>query len=95
VVGVNRFDGVGGDAVAIVKIGPKHQEVQVAALRELRAGRDGPAVTACLDRLEEAARGTDNLLPPLREALAAYATIGECCGRLRRVFGEYRPPDIS
>jgi hypothetical protein len=33
-------------------------------------------------------------MEPLKEALAAYATIGECCDRLRRVFGEYRPPDI-
>ncbi len=95
VVGVNRFQADGGDEVEIVRIGPKHQEAQVAALRELRAGRDGPAVSRCLDRLEEAARGTDNLLHPLRESLAVYATIGECCDRLRRVFGEYRPPDTS
>ena len=85
----------GGEAVEIERIGPKQQEAQVAALRELRAGRDGPAATACLDRLEDAARGTENLLHPLKEALAAYATIGECCERLRRVFGEYQPPDIS
>jgi methylmalonyl-CoA mutase, N-terminal domain len=95
VVGVNRFHTGAGDAVEIVKIGPKHQESQVAALRELRAGRDGAVVGACLDRLEDSARGSENLLHPLKEALAAYATIGECCHRLRRVFGEYRPPDIS
>ena len=95
VVGVNRFQtGAGGD-VEIVKIGPKHQEAQVAALRELRRERDNAAVERCLDRLEDTARGTENLLYPLREALAAYATIGECCDRLRGVFGEYRPPDIS
>jgi methylmalonyl-CoA mutase, N-terminal domain len=95
VVGVNRYLADGGDAVEMVRIGPRHQEAQVAALRELRAGRDGRAVARCLDRLEEAARGADNLLYPLRESLAAYATIGECCDRLRRVFGEYRPPDVS
>ena len=95
VVGVNRFQADGGDVVEIVKIGPKHQKAQVAALRELRAQRDNGAVEQCLDRLEEAARGTDNLMHPLKEALAAYGTIGECCDRLRRVFGEYRPPDIS
>jgi methylmalonyl-CoA mutase, N-terminal domain len=93
-VGVNRFQG-DADDVEIVRIGPKQQEAQVAALRELRAERDGPAVERCLDRLEDCARGPDNLLYPLKEALAAYATIGECCDRLRRVFGEYRPPDIS
>jgi methylmalonyl-CoA mutase N-terminal domain/subunit len=93
-VGVNRFQG-DADEVEIVRIGPKQQEAQVAALRELRAERDGPAVARCLDRLVECARGSGNLLYPLREALAAYATIGECCDRLRGVFGEYRPPDIS
>jgi methylmalonyl-CoA mutase N-terminal domain/subunit len=95
VVGVNRFQTGAGDAVEIVKIGPKHQDAQVAALRELREGRDNEAVERCLDRLEEAARGSDNLLYPLKESLSAYATIGECCDRLRGVFGEYRPPDIS
>jgi methylmalonyl-CoA mutase N-terminal domain/subunit len=94
VVGVNRFVTDAGDAVEIVKIGPKHEEAQVAALRQLRAERDGAAVERCLDRLEEAARGTDNLMYPLKDALAVYATIGECCDRLRRVFGEYRPAPL-
>jgi methylmalonyl-CoA mutase, N-terminal domain len=95
VVGVNRFQTEEAERVEIVKIGPKHQEAQIAALRLLRAERDDGVVRRCLDRLEEAARGTDNLMYPLREALAAYATIGECCDRLRRVFGEYRPGDIG
>jgi methylmalonyl-CoA mutase, N-terminal domain len=95
VVGVNRFRSDGGEAVEIERISPKQQDAQVASLRELRAGRDGAAVERCLDRLEDAARGSDNLLYPLKEALATYATIGECCERLRRVFGEYQPPDIS
>jgi methylmalonyl-CoA mutase, N-terminal domain len=95
VVGVNRFQAEGGDSVEIVKIGPKHQEAQIAALRKLRAERDNSAVERCLDRLEQAARASDNLMYPLKEALAAYGTIGECCDRLRRVFGEYRPTDIT
>jgi len=95
VVGVNRFQTDGVDPVEIVKIGPKHQEAQIAALRRLRTERDNGAVERCLDRLEEAARGTDNLMYPLKEALAAYVTIGECCDRLRQVFGEYRPGDIA
>ena len=94
VVGVNRFQTDGMEPVEIMKIGPKHQEAQIAALRLLRAERDNRAAERCLDRLEEAARGTDNLMYPLKEALAAYVTIGECCDRLRRVFGEYRPGDI-
>src|SRR5215472_8993187 len=95
VVGVNRWVTDGVDPVEIVKIGPKHQEAQIAALRRLRTERDNGAVERCLDRLEEAARGTDNLMYPFKEARAAYVTIGECCDRLRRVFGEYRPGDIA
>jgi methylmalonyl-CoA mutase N-terminal domain/subunit len=95
VVGVNRFQAGAGDAVEIVKIGPKHQEAQVAALRQLRAERDQAEVASRLARLEEAARSTENLMYPLKEALSAYATIGECCDRLRRVFGEYNPPEIT
>jgi methylmalonyl-CoA mutase N-terminal domain/subunit len=94
IVGVNRFRGEGAGEVEIVKIGPKHQEAQAAALRRLRADRDNDAVARRLDRLEEVARGSGNLMFPLKEALAAYATIGECCGRLRAVFGEYQPPDL-
>jgi methylmalonyl-CoA mutase N-terminal domain/subunit len=95
VVGVNRFQTESGDEVEITKIGPKQQEAQIAALRRVREERDGQVVGRCLDRLEDAARGSANLLEPLREALANYATIGECCDRLRAVFGEYQPPDIS
>jgi methylmalonyl-CoA mutase, N-terminal domain len=95
VVGVNRFQPTSAREVEILKIGPKHQEAQVEALRRLRAERDGAAVARSLDRLEEAARGDDNLMYPLKEALARYATIGECCDRLRRVFGEYQPPDVT
>jgi methylmalonyl-CoA mutase N-terminal domain/subunit len=95
VVGVNRFQHSRQQEQEIVRIGPRHQEAQVAFLRRLRAERDGSAVRRSLERLEEAARGTDNLLYPLKEALAGYATIGECCDVLRGVFGEYQPPDIT
>jgi methylmalonyl-CoA mutase N-terminal domain/subunit len=95
VVGVNRFHNPQAAEVEIMKLGPQHQRQQVGSLRALRAERDGPAVEEALDRLEEAARGDANLMLPLKSALAAYATIGECCERLRRVFGEYQPPDAS
>jgi methylmalonyl-CoA mutase N-terminal domain/subunit len=90
VVGVNRFQG-DEDAVEIVKISPQHEREQVEALARLRAGRDGRVVAARLQDVRRAATGTANLLPPMREALRAYATIGEVCGVLREVFGEYRP----
>jgi methylmalonyl-CoA mutase N-terminal domain/subunit len=95
VVGVNRFEsGVSGE-LEITRVGPKRQEAQIVSLRRLREERDGGAVERALDRLEEAARGDGNLMYPLKEALAAYATVGECCDRLRAVFGEYQPPDVS
>jgi methylmalonyl-CoA mutase N-terminal domain/subunit len=58
----------------------------VAALRE---ARDAAAVEARLADLRDAARGPANLLPPMREALRARATVGEVCGVLREEFGEY------
>jgi methylmalonyl-CoA mutase N-terminal domain/subunit len=48
-----------------------------------------------LAELERAARGTDNLMLPLKAALADYVTIGECCSVLRAVFGEYRPGEAA
>jgi methylmalonyl-CoA mutase, N-terminal domain len=95
VVGVNRFERSRQRELEIERIGPHHQEAQVAALRELREERDGEAVRRSLARLSDAARGTHNLLYPLKDALACYATIGECCDVLRAIFGEYQPPDIS
>jgi methylmalonyl-CoA mutase N-terminal domain/subunit len=94
VVGVNRFQATATDPVEIMKIGPQGEEEQIRELQKLRAERDNSAVEQALDRLEEVARGEDNLLPPLKEALAAYATVGECAGRLRQVFGEYEAPEL-
>jgi methylmalonyl-CoA mutase N-terminal domain/subunit len=91
VVGQNRFTTSQEDPVEIMRIEPRGEEEQVARVARVRAGRDNTAVDRHLDRLEEEARGNGNLLPPLKEALAVYATIGECCDRLRAVFGEYQP----
>ncbi|MDQ6771793.1 MAG: methylmalonyl-CoA mutase family protein [Candidatus Dormibacteraeota bacterium] len=95
VVGVNRFQGGDGGELEITRIGPRAQSEQAESLGRLRAERDSDLVGRRLGELEAAARGSDNLMPPLKAALAALATIGECCERLRRVFGEYQPPDTS
>jgi len=92
IVGQNRFTASAEATVEIMKIEARGEAEQVERVRQVRAERDAGAAKRCLDRLEAEARGTGNLLPPLREALAAYCTIGECCDRLRAVFGEYRPP---
>ena len=94
IVGQNKFTSSAEEPVEIMKIEPRGEAEQIERVRKVRAERDAGAAEGCLDRLEEEARGTGNLLAPLREALAAYCTIGECCDRLRTVFGEYRPqPD--
>ena len=95
VVGVNRFVTDHPDQAEIFQVSEQNQHEALAALERLRAERDGAAVRGALDRLETAARGTENLMPYLRAALAAYATVGECARSLRGQFGEYQPPDIS
>jgi methylmalonyl-CoA mutase, N-terminal domain len=93
VVGVNRYIGDAEDKVEITKVGPRHQAAQARALKLLRARRDQAAVERSLAGIEHAARGADNMMPPLKTALAAYVTIGECCAVLRKVWGEYHPTE--
>jgi methylmalonyl-CoA mutase N-terminal domain/subunit len=94
-VGVNRYTTDGEDKVEITKVGPRQQAAQARALKQLRARRDQAVVARRLAGIEHAARGTDNLMSPLKAALADYVTIGECCSVLRRVWGEYRPPEAA
>ena len=94
VVGVNRFQMEEKLSIDLLRVDEAVQQEQIERLRRLRAERDNAAVRRALDELEEAARGTDNLLYPMKEALRHYATLGEVCGVLRRVFGEYRAPTI-
>jgi methylmalonyl-CoA mutase N-terminal domain/subunit len=91
VVGVNRYQDPDERAIDIQRIGEEEVARQIERVRALRASRDRAAVDAGLARIEEAARGSDNLLPPMKEALRARATLGEVSDALRRVFGEYRP----
>jgi methylmalonyl-CoA mutase N-terminal domain/subunit len=55
----------------------------------VRAERDQAAAAAALEAVREAARGTANLLPPMRAALAAHCTVGEVCDAMRDVFGTF------
>jgi methylmalonyl-CoA mutase N-terminal domain/subunit len=93
VVGVNKYASTEGGRVEIMKISPRRQEEQIDALRRLRARRSPDVVDRHLVAIEVAARGTDNLMPVLKAALADYVTIGECCRVLRGVFGEYHPTE--
>ena len=91
VVGVNRFERGQEDPVEILSLDPELERRQVDGLKKIRKERDQAAVDAALKQLSEAAKGTDNLLYPMREALAAYATLGEVSDVLREEFGEYEP----
>ena len=92
VVGVNRFvDEDGASAKPMLqRIDPAAEAAQIAGLQRVRAERDPAAWEAAMRRLDDAARGTDNLLPPLIEAVEAYATVGELSDRLRAAWGEHR-----
>lgn len=63
-------------------------------MKHHREARDHAKVAASLDALRNAANGTTNLMPPILDAVRAYATLGEICGALRGVFGEYRPVTV-
>ena len=91
VVGVNRFVDEGAGEPEVFPIDPALQAQQVERVRQLRQRRDNGAVTAALEALGQAARGTGNLLGPMRRALKAEATLGEVSEVLRQVFGVYRP----
>jgi methylmalonyl-CoA mutase N-terminal domain/subunit len=91
VVGVNRFrDEEPGAPPAIQRIDPEAERRQVAGVRRVRAERDPAAWDSAMRRLEDAAAGTDNLMPPLIEAVKAYATVGEIADRLRSSWGVHR-----
>ncbi|TDC67247.1 protein meaA [Micromonospora sp. KC207] len=98
VVGVNRFTETepspltAAGAESIEQVDPAVEAAAVAAVRGWRAGRDGVAVDAALDRLRADAATTANLMPATLECVRAGVTTGEWAGALRRVFGEYRAP---
>jgi methylmalonyl-CoA mutase N-terminal domain/subunit len=90
VVGVNRFQQEEKTPPATFRLDPELEQQQVARLREMRASRSAGVVEERLRALEQAARGSDNLMPHIMAAAEASATVGEISDRLRRVFGEYQ-----
>ena len=86
--------GGGDQPQTIFSVNPRLVDHQLARLAHHRRERDNEAVAASLETLRTAAMGDGNLLPPILEAVRAYATLGEICGALRDVFGEYHPPTV-
>jgi methylmalonyl-CoA mutase N-terminal domain/subunit len=89
-VGVNRYTESASAPIDILKIPASVETRQVNDLRKVRKRRDARAHRRALDVLEEAARGKENLMPRILDAVEAYASVGEICGSLKTVFGEYR-----
>jgi methylmalonyl-CoA mutase, N-terminal domain len=91
VVGVNRFEEPEEGPVELQRIAEEEVARQIQRVQRLRAERDAEAVRRTLAAVDETAKGTGNLLPPMKEALRARATLGEVSDVLRGAFGEYRP----
>jgi methylmalonyl-CoA mutase N-terminal domain/subunit len=93
IVGVNRYVEEEPEPTEVFPMDPEFQVAQAERVRRLKAGegRANDEIAHLLDDVRDAARGTQNLLHPMRAALAAKATLGEVSDALRDVFGEYRP----
>ena len=93
VVGVNRYEEDEAEVEEILRVDPAAERAQVDRLAAFKAGRDGELAARRLEELREVCRGDGNLLPPIREALKDSCSVGEVCGAMREVFGEYQPAD--
>jgi methylmalonyl-CoA mutase N-terminal domain/subunit len=91
IVGVNQFQEATTEKAEVLRVNPELEAQRVAAIRSLRQRRDNNKVQSALRAIEAAAKGTDNLMPLILEAVKAYATVGEISDTLRAVFGEYQP----
>ena len=90
VVGVNQFQNEEQSKVKTLRVDPAIEQAQIERLRALRARRNAIAAETSLVKLEEAARGTENVLPHILDCVGAFVTVGEISNRLRAVWGEYR-----
>jgi methylmalonyl-CoA mutase, N-terminal domain len=91
VVGVNKFQIEEKPPKGLLKVDPTVRVSQIEKLQKLREERDNDVVKSSLAKLKKGAKGDDNLMPLILEAVKAYATLGEICDTLREVFGEYQP----
>ncbi len=94
VVGVNKYATGDASRIDVLTIDPELEARQVARVRNVRATRDAASWRAAIEAVASAARGTDNLVPPIVHAVEARATVGEISDALRGVFGEYRETDV-
>ncbi|HUR15164.1 MAG TPA: methylmalonyl-CoA mutase family protein [Mycobacteriales bacterium] len=93
VVGLNKYQAAQEERYEPLRVDPAIEAEQHARLAALRERRDQAAVDVALEAMKKAAVGTDNVLYPMKEALAALATVGEVCNALREVWGVYHPTE--
>ena len=91
IVGVNKFTVDSEPEPNVFPIDPSLAVGQIARLKKFKENRDQAKVAALLEEVRTVARGTGNLLPTMKEALRAHATLGEVSDALRDVFGTYQP----
>ena len=94
IVGVNRFASNDASKPNLLRVDDSIRERQVGRLARLRQERDAESVSAALGGLAQAAQSTETLMSYLITAVEAYATTGEICQTLRRIWGEYQPAEI-
>ncbi len=92
VVGVNAFQVEEKVELERLRVDPSIEQAQCERLKTLRARRDPAKVSALMNRLGTAARGSDNLIPIFIECVESDITLGEICNLLRKLWGEYTPP---
>ena len=90
VVGVNRYTSNDEMPIELLKIDPAVERKQVKRLAELKSRRDNLRVNNCLSELKETAKGSENIIPRILDAVKAYATEGEIVSALKEIFGEYK-----
>ncbi|WIV66718.1 acyl-CoA mutase large subunit family protein [Natrialbaceae archaeon AArc-T1-2] len=91
IVGVNEFEVDEDVEMDIEEVTEADEKRQIDSLESVRVDRDDEDVEATLAALREAARGDDNIMPYIIDAVKVYATVGEICNVLREEFGEYQP----
>jgi methylmalonyl-CoA mutase N-terminal domain/subunit len=89
IVGVNAYTAESEEPIELHTIDPEAERRQLARTAELRSQRNADRAGSALARVREAAAGTENMLPPMRDALRARCTVGEICGVLREEWGEH------
>ena len=91
VVGVNKYEEEDVEVEDILRVDPETEKAQVERLKAFKQSRDQELADKRLEELREAARGDENLMVPIRAALKDACSVGEVCGAMREVFGDYQP----